>query len=238
MINAILRRLLPAATIALAVLSSAPAGTSPYSSLIVFGDSLSDNGNNGLPQRLFDPTQTITGNSYIPSNTYASRVYSNGPVSASATSLRRSVCRSCRRLPAGPTSRSASATTGTASTGPSSFPYSLLIAQSGIYLGATSNTASASTLYVITSSSNDARAALAAISSGADVATTIAATAALFAANVGAIHQLAELAGAQHIVVWDAPNLGLAPQIITSRAANLATFLARVDERRAHSTCA
>src|ERR1700716_2649885 len=78
----VIRRLLPIAAIALAALASAPAAAGPYSSLVVFGDSLSDNGNNAAAG-LFDPAQTITGNSYVPSNTYASGVYSNGPVWAS-----------------------------------------------------------------------------------------------------------------------------------------------------------
>ena len=34
-----------------------------------------------------------------------------------------------------------------------------------------------------------------------------------------------QAAGAQHIVVWDAPNIGLAPAVVASGAADLATFL-------------
>ena len=82
MIRISVRRLLPALALFVAALASASASAGPYNTLVVFGDSLSDNGNNALAG-LFDPTQTITGNSYIPSNTYASRVYSNGPVWAS-----------------------------------------------------------------------------------------------------------------------------------------------------------
>jgi outer membrane lipase/esterase len=218
----ILRRLLPAAAIALAVFASAPAAAGPYSSLIVFGDSLSDNGNNALAG-LFDPTQVITGNSYIPSNTYASRVYSNGPVWASDVAAAIGVPL-VPSLAGGTDFAFGGATTGTAGPGPGGFPYSLL-AQSGMYLGATGNTASASALYVIAGGGNDARAALAAIGGGADAATTIATTAASIAANVGAIVDSLQLAGAQHIVVWDAPNLGLAPAVVAGGAANLATFL-------------
>jgi outer membrane lipase/esterase len=57
----VLHRLLPAAAIALAALASAPASAGPYSALVVFGDSVSDNGNNALAG-LFDPAQMITGN--------------------------------------------------------------------------------------------------------------------------------------------------------------------------------
>jgi outer membrane lipase/esterase len=116
------------------------------------------------------------------------------------------------------------ATTGTPGPGPGGFPFSLLV-QSGQYLDATLNHASPSALYVIAGGGNDARAALTAIGGGADIAATIAATAASFAANVGTIVDALQLAGAQHIVVWDAPNLGLAPAVVAGGAANLATFL-------------
>ena len=77
-----LRRLLPAFAIALAALASPPASAGPYDTFVVFGDSLSDNGNNAAAG-LFDPSQVITGNSYVPTNTYAPGTYSNGPVWAS-----------------------------------------------------------------------------------------------------------------------------------------------------------
>ena len=234
----ILRRLLPAAAVvALAVLASMPAAAGPYSSLVVFGDSLSDNGNNALAG-LFDPTQTITGNSYIPSNTYASGVYSNGPVWASDVAAAIGVPLA-PSLAGGTDFAFGGATTGTQGPGPGGFPYSLLV-QSGMYLGATGNTASPSALYVIAGGGNDARAALAAIGGGADVAATIAATAASFAANVGAIVDSLQFAGAQHIVVWDAPNLALAPAVMagppgTSFLANalVTTMNARLADRLA-----
>jgi phospholipase/lecithinase/hemolysin len=73
-----LRRLLPAFVVVVAAaLSSAPAGAGPFDTFVVFGDSLSDNGNNAAAG-LFDPSQTITGNTYVPSNTY-------GPVAPTAT---------------------------------------------------------------------------------------------------------------------------------------------------------
>ena len=77
-----LRRLLPALALVVAALASAPASAGPYSSFVVFGDSLSDNGNNAAAG-LYDPSQVITGNTYVPSNTYLPGTYSNGPVWAS-----------------------------------------------------------------------------------------------------------------------------------------------------------
>jgi outer membrane lipase/esterase len=54
-----------------------PAGT--FSAVYVFGDSLSDGGNNALVIGS-RPTQVITGNSYTPTFPYASGDYSDGPV--------------------------------------------------------------------------------------------------------------------------------------------------------------
>jgi outer membrane lipase/esterase len=218
----VIRRLLPAAAIVLAALASAPADAGPYSSLVVFGDSLSDNGNNAAAG-LFDPTQTITGNSYVPTNTYASGVYSNGPVWASdfAAAIGVPLLPS---LAGGSDFAFGGATTGTPGPGAGGFPFSLLV-QSSQYLGATGNHASSTALYVIAGGGNDARAALTAIGGGANIAATIAATAASFAANVGTIVDSLQLAGAQHIVVWDAPNVGLAPAVVAGGAADLATFL-------------
>ena len=50
-----------------------------YTRLVIFGDSLSDSGNNSL---VFgnNAAQSISGNGYIPGQTYASGTYSNGPV--------------------------------------------------------------------------------------------------------------------------------------------------------------
>ena len=51
-----------------------------YDGFVVFGDSLSDSGNNALAG-LYDPTQVVTGNTYVPSATYApAMTYTNGPV--------------------------------------------------------------------------------------------------------------------------------------------------------------
>ncbi|HEV7576125.1 MAG TPA: SGNH/GDSL hydrolase family protein [Caldimonas sp.] len=218
-----LRRLLPALALAAAALASAPASAGPYSALVVFGDSLSDNGNNAAAG-LFDPTQVIGGNGYVPTNTYAAGTYSNGLVWASDFAA-------MIGLPLAPSLVGGSdfafggATTGTPGPGPGGFPYSLLV-QTNQYLGATGNHASPTALYVVAGGGNDVRGALAAIAGGADVGATIASTALSFAANVGTIVDELQAAGAQHIIVWDTPNVGLAPAVVAAGGADLATFLA------------
>ena len=88
------------------------------------------------------------------------------------------------------------------------------------------HTASPTALYVIEGGGNDARAALAAIGGGADPAATIAATALSFAANITSIVNALKAGGAQHIIVWDTPNLGLAPAVVAAGSAGFASFLA------------
>ena len=215
MIHLSVRRLLPALALVIAALASAPAAAGPYDTFVVFGDSLSDNGNNAAAG-LFDPFQVITGNTYIPTNTYAPGTYSNGPVWASdfAAMIGLPLAPS---LAGGTDFAFGGATTGTPGSGPGGFPFSLLV-QAGQYLGATGNHASANGLYVIAGGGNDARAALTAIGGGANIPATILATANSFAANVGNIVDALQAAGAQHIIVWDAPNIGLAPAVAAGGA--------------------
>jgi outer membrane lipase/esterase len=217
-----IRRLLPALALVVAALASAPAGAGPFDTFVVFGDSLSDNGNNAAAG-LYDPSQVITGNTYIPSNTYLPGTYSNGLVWASdfAAMIGLPLAPS---LAGGTDFAFGGATTGTPGPGPSGFPFSLLV-QTNQYLTATGNHASANGLYVIAAGGNDARAALTAIGGGADISATIVATATSFAANVGTMVDALQAAGAQRIIVWDAPNIGLAPAVVASGAADLATFL-------------
>ena len=217
-----LRRLLPAFAFAVAALASAPASAGPYDTFVVFGDSLSDNGNNAAAG-LYDPLQVVTGNSYVPTNTYAPGTYSNGLVWASdfAAMIGLPLLPS---LAGGTDFAFGGATTGTAGPGPGGFPYSLLV-QTNQYLTATGNHASPNGLYVIAGGGNDARDALAAIAGGDGILQTVLSTANSFAANVGSIVDQLQAAGAQHIIVWDAPNLGLAPAVVAGGASNLATFL-------------
>ncbi len=215
-----LRRAVVALPFALAALAAVPAHAGPFSSLVVFGDSLSDNGNN-FAANLFNPGQVVTGNDYVPSFTYASHVYSNGPVWASDFAARIGV--SLTPSAAGGTDYAyGGATTGP---NPSAFPFSLLT-QTSAYLSATSNVASPDALYVVAGGGNNARAAIDAIKHGADAGTTVATTAVSFAAEIGSIVDSLQAAGAKHIIVWDTPNLGTAPAVVAGGGAALGSFLA------------
>jgi outer membrane lipase/esterase len=220
-----LQRVLTAGAVTAALFAALPAQAGPYSALYVFGDSLSDDGNNKLAG-LYDPTQVITGNSYIPDNTYAAGVYSNGPVWASyyASMLGLALTPS---LAGGGDYAFGGATTGTPGPGPGGFPYSLQ-QQAAMYLQSVAGAGSPNALYVVAGGGNDARATLTALASAppADVPGLVAAAAATFAANVGSIVSELETAGAKHIVVWDTPNLGLAPAVVAGGGAQVGSFLA------------
>ena len=219
--NAFFSRVLPAFTLAAVALASLPASASLYNSLVVFGDSLSDDGNNALTIGTL-PGQVITGNTYVPTFPYASGVYSNGPVWATDAALQLGVTLAPSK------SGGTDFAYGGATTGPavSVFPFSLLT-QASQYLGVNGGVASPNALYVIAGGGNDARAAFATIAGcPACLGPTVASTALTFATNVGAIVDQLHAAGAQHIVVWDTPNLGLAPAVVAAGGASLGTFLA------------
>lgn len=213
------RALLPVFTVTILAFAGSPAAATTYTSMVVFGDSLSDDGNNALT--IGTPSQSITGNSYVPTFPYASRVYSNGPVWA--TDAAQQLGLTLAPSKAGGTDY---AYGGATAGGPVGFPFSLLT-QASQYLTSTGNAASSSALYVVAGGGNDARAAISAIIANPSSApTTIAATAASFAANILTIVNELNAAGAQHIVVWDTPNLGLAPAVVAGGGGSLGTLLA------------
>jgi outer membrane lipase/esterase len=212
-------RLLPLVAVTAFSLVTLPASATVYNSLVVFGDSLSDSGNNTIAIGS-NPGQVITGNTYVPSQTYGFGVYSNGPVWASQAASQLGVPLQ-PSLAGGTNYAYGGATTGPAGSG---FPFSLLT-QANQYLA--SNSVSANALYVIAGGGNDAREALNTIAGcPACLGPTVAQTALQYAANVGAIVDALQARGAQHIIVWNTPNLGLAPAVAAAGASGLGTFLA------------
>lgn len=182
-----------------------------FTGLYIFGDSLSDAGNIALAIGS-NPGQVVSGNSYIPGQPYASGQFTNGNVWAKsfAASL---------GLPAGGV---ASLTPGgggnfafggarTATDG-AGLPPSLK-SQATLFLGATGGVAPGGALYVVEGGGNDARDAFQAAAASATPAAVIAAAAAAYALATGAIVDQLQAAGAQRIVVWDVPNLALAPAV-------------------------
>src|SRR5262249_2578892 len=189
-----------AATFAAVAFASVPAAAA---TMVVFGDSLSDSGNAAIAVGS-DPTQVITGNTYVPSQPYASGTFSNGPVWASDVAAALGVPLQ-PSLAGGTNFAIGGATTG----GPS--PTSLL-AQANQYL--TLNVGASSTaLYVVGGGAKYARAPAPALAGGGNHKIIIAPTAASFASNIVTIVSELKAGGAGQIVVWDTPNIGLSPAI-------------------------
>jgi len=197
---------------------SAAAPAAAYSNVVVFGDSLSDSGNNAI--RLgTDPNQVITGNSYVPTRPYGSGTYSNGDVWA--TSFAAGLGLSALPSLAGGTDYAY----GGAETRGRGFPPSLLT-QVSTYLGS-SPADVAGTLFVIAGGGNNALSALDRIEGGASQNRTLNSASRRFVSDVVSMVDQLQALGAQHIVVWNTPDIGLAPATLAagSDAAQLGTLI-------------
>jgi outer membrane lipase/esterase len=196
-----------------------------YTSLVIFGDSLSDSGNNSL---VFgnNAAQSISGNGYIPGQTYASGTYSNGPVwatqfaSSLGIDLVPSLLGGTNYAYGGSVTNPDQVYLGGAITLPS------LVSQASQYLSITP-AISASTLVVVAGGGNNARAILNAsadiLADGGDPTAFIATQANQFASDISGIVDDLKEKGAQHIIVWNTPNIGLVPAVLQNGAA--ASFL-------------
>lgn len=210
-----------------AVFSASAAG--PFSSLVVFGDSISDSGNNAavLTQALGGvPQPPLTGNDYYSKFPLLSHgTYSNGQVWTQylAASL---------GLPLAPSALGGSnyafggAQTGIDGSEPLApgFPFSMRT-QLGMYLGATGNVADPNALYIVAGGGNNVRAALEAIAAGAPAPTTAAATIANYATDMAQLVGGLKQAGAQRVLVLNTPNFGLTPLANAMGAGALASQL-------------
>jgi outer membrane lipase/esterase len=216
-----MNRSLVVSAFAFACLVSSPDDSAAYSSLFIFGDSLSDSGNNAVALAPNVTPVPISGNDFVPTFPYASGHYTNGPVWAQ------------NFAPAIGLSANASLLDGTdyafggARTGPltpnpfpgglfSPFPPSLET-QVAFFLLQHGNTAPGRALYVVAGGGNNARDAL--VAAGACggnpvcIGGTIQSAAMTYAGDIAAILAELELAGALNIVVWDTPNIGDTPAV-------------------------
>ncbi len=196
----------------------------PYSSLVVFGDSLADSGNNAVvidtqiappgtpPGTLRTPTPIISS-AFIPTFPYASNRYSNGPVWVEqfAAKLGLSVLPSVL----GGTNYAF----GGARTGPSgsSFPFSLTD-QVQLFLGDSGGSAAGEALYVVAGGGNNARDAVQVAADGGDPTAIIEA----YVNDIATMLTQLSGAGAKNILLVNVPNIGLTPAIQTISPAGAA----------------
>src|SRR5499425_3211515 len=219
-------RFLLATILALGCVATAATHATAYSALYIFGDSLSDSGNNATV--LSPPTPVpISGNDFIPINPYASGTYTNGSVWAQdfAAALGLSASPS---LLGGTNFASGGARTGPLN--PGQFPPNLET-QVALFLLQNANTAPASALYVVAGGGDNARDALNAAAACLDaicVQSVIVAAAQTYATDIATIVGELELAGATNLVVWNIPDIGLVPAVESSGplASGLATLIA------------
>lgn len=203
---------------AAAALSLIAGSAAAYSGLVVFGDSLSDDGNVAIAVGT-DPGQVIDGNGYVPSLPYASGTFSNGAVWADRLADALGVAY-------GPSLAGGdNFAFGGAQTRDGDSPS--LRTQVNSFLDGTGGVAAPGALYVLAGGGNNARAALEAIGiGGAPLLRTVLGTAVKYAQDVGLMVDQLQAAGATDIVVWNTPNLGLAPAVID--AGSDAAFLGQV----------
>ena len=197
------------------------ASAASYTGLYIFGDSLSDTGNLAAVIGA-DPTQVISGNAYIPDHPYASGQFTNGDVWAKtfASAIGLAAYAKPAKLGGGDFAFGGARVN---TDNPGVLPPSLA-AQTSLFLGGTpGHLAPSGALYVVAGGGNDARDALALAATSAKPINVIAAAAAKYAKDTGDIVDRLQAAGAQHIIVWDVPNIGLVPAV-TSLGAG-ASFL-------------
>ncbi len=177
-----------------------------YSGMFVFGDSLSDSGNNFTA--FFGATGPApTSNTFIPTFPYSSGTYSNGPtwVSGLAAGLGLPAAAAAPSLLGGGNYAYGGATVANGAP----FPPSL---QNQLSSYLTSGPAvSPTALYVIAGGGNDARAVATAILGGADPVAATLAGATAYAASTAQMVGSLRAAGASNIIVWNVPDLGKTP---------------------------
>lgn len=197
------------------MLWSAGAAALPYSSLVIFGDSLADSGNNAI---LLGATQPVpVSGAEAPTFPYASNTYSNGAVWTQylAGSLGLSATPS---LAGGSNYAFGGARSGYATAGQ---PPGMLD-QLGMYLSDSKGLASANALYVIEGGGNDARDVLDAVMHGIDPMSLIVG----YAGNIASMLSQLHAAGAEHFLVWNVPNIGLSPLVVQAGGSQAASYFA------------
>lgn len=191
-----------------------------FTGLYVFGDSLSDSGNNALLIGAA-PGQVITGNTYVPSQPYGFGAYTNGqtwvnsfaaglglPISPSLAGGGNFAYGGARTVLNGTDVPAAPGFPPSATTqllgGPSALPY-----MNGYLTPLASVPATA--LYVIAVGGNDVRDLSVSVATGVTSPAAIPGLAGAYATAVGNLVDALQAKGAQNIVVWGAPNVGATP---------------------------
>jgi outer membrane lipase/esterase len=242
-----LQRRLVTCPLAILLLAMAPGAQAAYSNMFLFGDSLSDSGNNAFvfdyvvappgPNRTPVPTAR---DAFVPEFPYQTGVggrYSNGPVWAEtfASSPHIGGGGALASTSPGGTNYAygGARVVGPVDPTPTGFPFNLSTQVAGFlaFLGPTP--AAADALYVLAGGGNDARdiatAAGQAIANGQDPTPGITAGIAAYAVTLNELVDELQDKGARDIVVWNTPNIGVVPASLAQgpAAAGLAESVAQ-----------
>jgi len=226
----IVRRAVTVIALGLAATVSAGAHAVAFNQLVIFGDSLSDTGNNalalpglpGVPPGTETPVP-ISGNNFVPILPYASGRYSNDKVWADTFATAFGVGAAPSLL--GGTNFAF----GGATTGIPTAPVPTLLSQISMFLAGAGGAAPPGALYVVAGGGNNARATFEAIAiGGGNPDTIIPADADAFANDVKTMVETLTDAGATKIVLWNVPDTGTTPaaRSFGPLAAALATAIA------------
>lgn len=197
-----------------------------FSSLTVFGDSLSDGGNNALVIGA-NGSQVITGNSYIPSQPYALGTYSNGAVWVNSFAAGLGLPGAAVPSLGGGGNNAYGGARTVLDGSFFGFPPSATT-QLGGYLGGQAGNLSPDALFVIAIGGNDVRDTGDAVQANpANALSIISAAAGAYAIGVGNMVDALQARGAANIVVWGAPDVGKSPAALAGGAAvaGTATFI-------------
>ena len=204
------RPILRLAAIASVLLAAAAPAAAQFSSLTVFGDSLTDSGNNALVIGA-NGTQVITGNTYIPEQPYASGTYSNGATWVSSFAAGIGLAPSALPSLAGGGNYAFGGARTTIDGPVAGFPFSATT-QLGGFLTNAPATLAGSGLYVIAIGGNDVRDTGSAVAADpANALSIIGTAAAAYATGVGNMIDALQARGAVSIVVWGVPDVGRSP---------------------------
>lgn len=183
----------------------------PFTSVFYFGDSLTDSGNNAavLFSQGVEPTSVpVPSDAFVPTIPYASGRYTNSSVWAERFAAHFGMAATPSLL------GGSNHAFGGATTGPNGldFPVNVREQVAG-FLAARAGGAPPDALYVLAGGGNDAREAIAAVGEGADPVQALARVAGDFASNTLTMIGALTAAGAEHIVVWTAPDASVAPAV-------------------------
>ncbi len=188
---------------------------SGYASVVVFGDSLADSGNNA---RLIgvDAGQVITGDSYFAAQPFATGRYSNGPVWAERFAEHLGLSAHASQSGGSNFAYGGGATGQDGSGTPiPGFPFSMR-SQLNQYLATvplSGTVAPAQSLFVFSGGAVNVSQAMEASALNPQAASAIVAEAAQrYAEDMGAMVDQLQAAGAQHILLLNVGNFGLTPR--------------------------